>query len=92
MHDIYTLFVSTTTSLKHDHPNTASFLLVNVVLHINSTGDCTCTVVEQIEMQLTVSRAEFLRFEEERVVKKGESIEHVEIVLPRLSARLPACR
>lgn len=86
MHDIYTMFVPTTTTLKHDHPNTASFLLVDVVLHINSTSDCTCTVVEQIEMQLTVSRAELLRFEEERVVKKGKSIEDVEIVLPRISA------
>lgn len=77
---------STILSLKHDNPNTASLLFVDVVPPVDSASDCRCTVVVQIEMQLTIPRSKLLWFEEKGVIKKGQSIEDIEIVLPKLSA------
>lgn len=48
---------------------------------VNATCDRSCTVVVEIVVERAVASTEALVLQEERVVEKGEGVEHIEIGL-----------
>lgn len=70
-----------TAGLNHDNSNSAHLLLVWHIPIVNSSWDRLRAVVEDIVVQLSVARAKFKLFEEERVVEDGERVEDVEMRL-----------
>ena len=54
---------------KHHNTDTASSLLVDFILSVDSSSDWMGAVVVDVVMQLAVSRSELLLFQEQRVVQ-----------------------
>lgn len=75
--------------LKHYNSHTATSLFIYITLFINATSYRSGPPVEQVVVQLAVSRAELLLVEEEGVVEKGEGIKDIEAVLYGM---LASCR
>jgi hypothetical protein len=67
--------------LQHDNTHTTTLSSINLILGINTRRYICGTVVEEVVVQLTISRAEFLIDEEERVVEECEGVEDVEFGL-----------
>jgi hypothetical protein len=67
--------------LQHNNTHTTTLSSVDLILGINARRYICGTVVEEVVVQLTVSRAEFLVDEEERVVEECEGVEDVEFSL-----------
>lgn len=57
-------------TLEHNEADTAEVFLICPVLVINTAGDGFRAIVEQVVMQLPITWAELLLFEEQRVVHK----------------------
>lgn len=70
-----------TAGLNHDNSNSAHLLLVWHIPIVNSSWDRLRAVVEEVVVQLSVTRAEFKLFEEKRIVEDGERVENVEMCL-----------
>jgi hypothetical protein len=58
-------------NLQHNHTHTTALCNIDLILGINARRQVCGTVVEEVVVQLTVSRAEFLVDEEEGVVEEG---------------------
>jgi hypothetical protein len=70
--------------LQHDQPNPTHVFRTRLVPRIDAAGDGRRAVVVEVVVQRTVAGAEFLFFEEERVVEECEGIEDVEASLVML--------
>lgn len=68
-------------SSEHDYPDAATSCLIDNILRIHTSGYRRCSVVVEVEMQLTVSGCKLQVFEEQGVVQKSQSIEDIEIEL-----------
>lgn len=70
-----------TTTLQHHNPNPTPRLVINIILCIDTTRNRIRIIVIQIIMQLSISGTEFLVLQEQGIVKQGEGIEDIELVL-----------
>jgi hypothetical protein len=68
-------------NLQHNNTHTTTLCDIDLILGIDARRQVRGTVVEEVVVQLTVSRAEFLVDEEEGVIEEGEGIEDVEFGL-----------
>jgi hypothetical protein len=57
--------------LEHYKTDTAQVVLICPVLVVDAASNGFCAVIKQIVMQLPITRAKFLLFEEQGVVHKG---------------------
>lgn len=71
---------------KHNNTDTASPLFIDIVLHVDSSGNGLGAVVVDIVVQLAVSRSELLLFEEQWVVQQSQGVEDIEVILYESSA------
>lgn len=67
--------------LQHNNTHTTTLSSVDLILGINTRRYVCGTVVEEIVVQLTISRAEFLIDEKEGVIEECEGVEDVEFSL-----------
>lgn len=66
-------------TLEHHETNSAEVVLICPVLVVNTAGDWFRAVVEQVVMQLPITRAELLLFKEQCVIHERQGIEDVEL-------------
>ena len=67
--------------LQHDNTHTTTLSSIDLILGVNARRYICGTVVEEVVVQLTISRAEFLIDEEEGVIEECEGVEDVEFGL-----------
>jgi len=67
--------------LEHNNAHTVHLRLINLVVLINSTPELRRPPVEQVKVQLAITRLEFLVLEEQRVVKQRQCVEDMEAVI-----------